>query len=184
MSRGAMLAWYSMAWHGMAWYGVVWYGMTWRGMAWCARARSRGGPRSISLLRSLFSPSVSGPLIIRLLLYVFVFVYVLCAVPFFRVLRRDRSRSPSRPALTGVKIEPLWRASDSPYVATSRIDHPSQSMLTTSGSVWLSMILKFARLLERIGVPRVLKKNTSILRPRSLCTSSVLTQGIRKIAIN
>jgi len=153
-------------------------------MAWHGVARARGGPRSISLPRSLFSPSLSSPLIIRLLLY--VFVYVLCVVPFFRVLRRDRSRSPSRPALTGVKIEPLWRASDSPYVATSRIDHPSQSMLTTSGSVWLtSMILKFARLLERIGVPRVLKKIYKYVnfKARSLCTSSVLTQEIRKISI-
>lgn len=177
MSRGAMLAWYSMAWHGAAWYGMAWHGMVWHGVVWRgARARARGGPRSVSLPRSLFSPSLSIPLSsssVSICTYLCLCMY--CALPFFRVLRCDRSRSPSRPALTGVKIEPLWRASDSPYVATSRIDHPSQSMLTTSGSVWLrSMILKFARLLKRIGAPRF-ENMYKCVNFKALFASSVLT---------
>lgn len=166
-----MLAWYSMAWHGVAWHGMAWHGMAWRGMAWRARAVALAPSRSLALCFLLASRSLSSS--VSICMYLCLCTY--CALPFFRVLRRDRSRSPSRPALTGVKIEPLWRASDSPYVATSRIDHPSQSMLTTSGSVWLrSMILKFARLSKRIGVPRV-EKIYKHVNFKALFASSVVT---------
>ncbi|KYN43405.1 hypothetical protein ALC56_02131 [Trachymyrmex septentrionalis] len=52
----------------------------------------------------------------------------------FAFLCLDHSRSPCWSALTGVKIEPLWRSSDSRASLLAGIDHPSQSMLTTSGS--------------------------------------------------
>lgn len=142
---GARLAWRGMTWRGIAWRGMAWHGMVWYGVA-CAR----GGP-SLHLASSHFvfslpldpfhHPSRS------------ICVCACIVLPFFRVLRLDRSRSPSRPALTGVKIEPLWRARVIARTSLlAAIDHPSQSMLTMSGSVWLrSTILKFARLLERIN---------------------------------
>jgi len=72
----------------------------WRGVAWRAIAPARSIRPAFSPLVFSLSPGLSRH-------------PSLCVLSFFRVLRLDRSRSPSRPALTGVKIEPLWRASDS-----------------------------------------------------------------------
>lgn len=111
---GVARCWRGVAWHGVVWHGMVWawYGMVWHGVARRARAVALAPSHLLALC---FLPS-SRSLSSSVSLSVCVCVCVRIVLPFFCVLRLDRSRSPSRPALTGVKIEPLWRASDSPYV--------------------------------------------------------------------
>lgn len=129
--------------------------MAWHGMAWRARAVALLAPsRFLTLCFLPSSRSLSSSVSFCVYMCICLRVCCMCCLSFAFSTSTALDRPPG-PLLRrgregereGVKIEPLWRASDSPYVATSRIDHPSQSMLTTSGSVWLrSVILKFAQL--------------------------------------
>lgn len=93
----------------------------WRGVAWRGVACAHGGPRT--LVPSRFLTLCFFPYILFLPLFfcfspspsisLFLSSSISPCCFSFAFLCLGRSRSPRWSALTGVKIEPLWRSSDS-----------------------------------------------------------------------